>query len=217
MCCISFYSYIKPQPDRGWAAHSWVVYRSIPTSNRNYYLFGFRQATLYIVLFLHQTATRAAGNESEVCCISFYSYIKPQLRGERAFRRCCCISFYSYIKPQRSNIPKVLRYVVYRSIPTSNRNPSRLHPTRLTLYIVLFLHQTATEGWYFRRHYSCISFYSYIKPQLQTSTTTQPPCCISFYSYIKPQQAAYVVSLRIGCISFYSYIKPQPVKHTWPH
>ena len=33
-----------------------------------------------------------------------------------------CISFYSYIKPQRLSSFTASRSVVYRSIPTSNRN-----------------------------------------------------------------------------------------------
>ena len=33
-----------------------------------------------------------------------------------------CISFYSYIKPQRHDSLEFLLFVVYRSIPTSNRN-----------------------------------------------------------------------------------------------
>ena len=33
------------------------------------------------------------------------------------------------------------------------------------LYIVLFLHQTTTYWWFFYKFFSCISYYSYIKPQ----------------------------------------------------
>ena len=35
MGCISFYSYIKPQQFIGHTDNTCVVYRSIPTSNRN--------------------------------------------------------------------------------------------------------------------------------------------------------------------------------------
>ena len=84
-----------------------VVYRSIPTSNRNqcrlyqFYtelyivLFLHQTATntlgmlevpqLYIVLFLHQTATFSLRAISIVSCISFYSYIKPQLSVRGSF------------------------------------------------------------------------------------------------------------------------------------
>ena len=122
-CCISFYSYIKPQHCR-------------PSSGRR---------------------SR---------CISFYSYIKPQLYAVMIPSKLSCISFYSYIKPQLAGYRPLLSDVVYRSIPTSNRNHGdviRIHefvvyrsiptsnrnlllPNSSTprLYIVLFLHQTAT-------------------------------------------------------------------------
>ena len=55
-------------------------------------------------------------------CISFDSYIKPQLYGDRGQRSKSCISFDSYIKPQPISL-HVLEYrVVYLLIPTSNHN-----------------------------------------------------------------------------------------------
>ena len=33
--CISYYSYIKPQPSPGFSPRALVVYRTIPTSNHN--------------------------------------------------------------------------------------------------------------------------------------------------------------------------------------
>ena len=36
-------------------------------------------------------------------------------------------------------------------------------------------------------------------------------CCISFDSYIKPQLLARLHQSPLGCISFDSYIKPQPM------
>ena len=77
-----------------------VVYRSIPTSNRNQCRLYQFYTELYIVLFLHQTATNPATG----------------VRDDR------CISFYSYIKPQPRRYPRLSPHVVYRSIPTSNRN-----------------------------------------------------------------------------------------------
>ena len=81
-----------------------------------------REAMLHIVLFLHQTTT-----QHDVCLFHL-----------------CCISYYSYIKPQRTN--SILRYeqVVYRTIPTSNYNFDNLRTFYNSLYIVLFLHQTTT-------------------------------------------------------------------------
>ena len=60
----------------------------------------------------------------------------------------------------------------------------------------------------------CISFDSYIKPQLCLVSRKLDACCISFDSYIKPQRLADVRPLRHGCISFDSYIKPQHCSNT---
>ena len=60
---------------------------------------------------------------------------------------------------------------------------------------------------------SCISFDSYIKPQPSPSTIIPFICCISFDSYIKPQQYRYWQQKISGCISFDSYIKPQPIEY----
>ena len=56
------------------------------------------------------------------CCISYYSYIKPQLTNNVQAILPSCISYYSYIKPQLNLLAKVLFFVVYRTIPTSNHN-----------------------------------------------------------------------------------------------
>ena len=142
--CISFYSYIKPQLRHGYFMHFLVVYRSIPTSNRNCAAKINRIFGLYIVLFLHQTATLRSRLAYKSRCISFYSYIKPQPNERLSFVAFRCISFYSYIKPQLWHIVHFLFRVVYRSIPTSNRNQIQIQKFRKLLYIVLFLHQTAT-------------------------------------------------------------------------
>ena len=55
----------------------------------------------------------------------------------------------------------------------------------------------------------CISFDSYIKPQLPGKRVEQKGSCISFDSYIKPQLLLQSLLSRMGCISFDSYIKPQ--------
>src|SRR5574344_1113023 len=100
--------------------------------------------TLYFILFLHQTAT---GDKFFVlffffisffsyikpqlimlfirtiaCCISFFSYIKPQLSISLHSLAGGCISFFSYIKPQPNERQRDIRYVVFHSFPTSNRN-----------------------------------------------------------------------------------------------
>ena len=55
----------------------------------------------------------------------------------------------------------------------------------------------------------CISFDSYIKPQLSNWVTGLDLSCISFDSYIKPQPMGNSISAAASCISFDSYIKPQ--------
>ena len=99
--CISFFSYIKPQPKRNEAnclnvvyhsfptsshncwgcafACRFVVYHSFPTSIHNPYLILGKFRLLYIILFLHQATTLICRQQPPASCISFFSYIKPQL------------------------------------------------------------------------------------------------------------------------------------------
>ena len=99
-----------------------VVYLYIPTSNHNEITADTVACLLYIFIFLHQTTTRSCSLLLPMCCISLYSYIKPQperLRGEGVAR---CISLYSYIKPQPDDASIFIVVVVYLYIPTSNHN-----------------------------------------------------------------------------------------------
>ena len=105
--------------------------------------------------------------------------------------------------------------VVYLLIPTSNHNIKPSVNYLNLLYIFWFLHQTTTcinEYW---SCVSCISFDSYIKPQLLTNTLYSSSCCISFDSYIKPQHENNVSNWTLCCISFDSYIKPQLCEGIW--
>ena len=77
-----------------------VVYPYIPTSNRNVVLLLLILRMLYILIFLHQTATKPNDDMFDQCCISLYSYIKPQRWYWFSYWQC----------------------VVYPYIPTSNRN-----------------------------------------------------------------------------------------------
>ena len=143
---------------------------------------------LYIFWFLHQTTTLWGHLTYSICCISFDSYIKPQHNSLGGAVIECCISFDSYIKPQLVKNRTKSTQVVYLLIPTSNHNQKAnieadtwlyifwfLHqtttlPTRWymagTLYIFWFLHQTTTVFPLNFVSYGCISFDSYIKPQL---------------------------------------------------
>ena len=187
-CCISYYSYIKPQRNRIWDKRG--------AGCISYYSYIKPQPLLH---------HRCSG----VRCISYYSYIKPQRTVTERIPTTCCISYYSYIKPQLSAKPSALLVVVYRTIPTSNHNQSefdkemvrvvyRTIPTSnhnfarwglswTGLYIVLFLHQTTTIPACWTLCSCCISYYSYIKPQRREDGSIRMLRCISYYSYIKPQ------------------------------
>ena len=80
--------------------------------------------------------------------------------------------------------------VVYLYIPTSNHNSWYFIPFMFPLYIFIFLHQTTTSFVRDIVHPSCISLYSYIKPQLLKLNNKICKSCISLYSYIKPQHCA---------------------------
>ena len=99
--------------------------------------------------------------------------------------------------------------VVYLYIPTSNHNLSIAQTTSSQLYIFIFLHQTTTSYQHSASRQSCISLYSYIKPQHISNRKGIPISCISLYSYIKPQRNHFNAQVANSCISLYSYIKPQ--------
>ena len=94
---------------------------------------------------LKQTTTSGTLSQHRAHCISFDSYIKPQLC--RTFTKAeeSCISFDSYIKPQRLRHSRTSQYVVYLLIPTSNHNLHHIAHGIVLLYIFWFLHQTTTH------------------------------------------------------------------------
>ena len=160
----------------------------IPTSNHNSLTSCPDSRALYIFWFLHQTTTSLLLVKTCRCCISFDSYIKPQLQTANATISLRCISFDSYIKPQLKIVALCGSSVVYLLIPTSNHNdgivrsknyqvvylliPTSNHncnppsPWYEKLYIFWFLHQTTTLSYKRLSTARCISFDSYIKPQL---------------------------------------------------
>ena len=164
-CCISYYSYIKPQLSLIALHLLDVVYRTIPTSNHNRISLHIFINRLYIVLFLHQTTT-SWGCFRATKALYIVLFLHQTTTLGRLFQIMkCCISYYSYIKPQLIMRLKLKLLVVYRTIPTSNHNRTHVLPTERALYIVLFLHQTTTQTDMQKMTYSCISYYSYIKPQ----------------------------------------------------
>ena len=234
--CISFDSYIKPQPDVWYQPHQQVVYLLTPTSNHNFrseraapsplYIFWLLHQTtterppfprldgLYIFWLLHQTTTASRSRPNPKSCISFDSYIKPQPKDKVEYSSGSCISFDSYIKPQLSHLDPATKEVVYLLTPTSNHNLSDRKSTLGLLYIFWLLHQTTTEKMMEHFNVSCISFDSYIKPQPCSSRHSTQRRCISFDSYIKPQLMSGKWLSWQSCISFDSYIKPQLFSYT---
>ena len=128
-----------------------------------------------------------SNTKTRTLCISFDSYIKPQLETSLWDSSVSCISFDSYIKPQPHCNYWHHICVVYLLIPTSNHNLKQQLQPLIELYIFWFLHQTTTYHNSYIFLLSCISFDSYIKPQLSRIVTIDTTCCISFDSYIKPQ------------------------------
>ena len=121
---------------------------------------------MYIFWFLHQTTTNKLVNQNDGGCISFDSYIKPQLKLVLPVASASCISFDSYIKPQ---LPSFVKEKLVSCISFDSYIKPQL----------LALRQKFLKG--------CISFDSYIKPQQCICRQAKKRGCISFDSYIKPQ------------------------------
>ena len=99
---------------------------------------------LYIILFLHQTPPWRELTKYLQSCISFFSYIKPQL-----LVKCVTLGYVVYHSFPTSNhnvsCEIFIKYlVVYHSFPTSNHNSGLSLKIPERLYIILFLHQTTT-------------------------------------------------------------------------
>ena len=191
LSCISFDSYIKPQlpalPHQSWQ----VVYLLIPTSNHNFNNVYTWISLLYIFWFLHQTTTLCGETLRTQCCISFDSYIKPQLLPRKALPFSVV---YLLIPTSNHNIQRTNEQgnsVVYLLIPTSNHNLFSSQKRLNLLYIFWFLHQTTTPPRPMWKRTCCISFDSYIKPQRKSPRKNKYIGCISFDSYIKPQRQSY--------------------------
>ena len=232
-----------------------VVYRTIPTSNHNCLSWCYFAILLYIVLFLHQTTTLWVCFYLAMCCISYYSYIKPQPD------RCLggplprCISYYSYIKPQRCAEPSVYVRVVYRTIPTSNHNSKLKQETRYWVvyrtiptsnhnylkygYFIIFVvyrtiptsnhnkkWQLSLIAWVVYRtiptsnhnlSFALVFFSSVVYRTIPTSNHntlllrwSMPMLYIVLFLHqttTSPQN----LNSKLSCISYYSYIKPQPI------
>ena len=143
-----------------------VVYLYIPTSNHNLKSTIYHNVQLYIFIFLHQTTTTVGRSCSRLRCISLYSYIKPQ----QHLRVC------------------LHHRVVYLYIPTSNHNHAQRGGDGAGLYIFIFLHQTTTYSAALMLSTSLYIFIFLHQTTTRTAIICQEISCISLYSYIKPQQ-----------------------------
>ena len=144
-----------------------VVYLLIPTSNHNLDPLQPFITLLYIFWFLHQTTTSEwyPLGGAWLYIFWFLHQTTTIISVKRVFN--CCISFDSYIKPQLRFIFLIWFHVVYLLIPTSNHNHYSIDNNITKLYIFWFLHQTTTIIIRSTAAFGCISFDSYIKPQLK--------------------------------------------------
>ena len=143
-----------------------VVYLLNPTSNHNVRVTHACKFSLYIFWILHQTTTIREGYWEDIRCISFESYIKPQL--EFVFLYLLEVVYLLNPTSNHNFVGYNLLHhsVVYLLNPTSNHNSFTFSNSFSLLYIFWILHQTTTAMKAVRINSRCISFESYIKPQL---------------------------------------------------
>ena len=148
------------------STYSPVVYLSLPTSNHNQIYFSWCSSKLYIFRFLHQTTT--------------YPYICAERHALYIFR------FLHQTTTVQHHNQFWKELYIFRFLHQTTTEPYNIEDYE-QLYIFRFLHQTTTFGGLGCSFVSCISFASYIKPQLNKIDNIQIFSCISFASYIKPQ------------------------------
>ena len=192
MRCISFESYIKPQLYKANYSVNRVVYLLNPTSNHNVFYYIINIVPLYIFWILHQTTTRPAQSPRRAKLYIFWILHQTTTRGLNDY----------YLKSL------YIFWILHQTTTTK-----MLKCTMNMLYIFWILHQTTTGFCCCSYVCSCISFESYIKPQLIPLSNMVRSRCISFESYIKPQLSEHNMTQADRCISFESYIKPQLVRH----
>ena len=172
-----------------------VVYLLIPTSNHNLLHYHLQGQELYIFWFLHQTTT----------------YDNSKMLWQR------CISFDSYIKPQLCRPSARQTSVVYLLIPTSNHNRRVVYYMTFSLYIFWFLHQTTTD-----MQNSLLQAQLYIFWFLHQTTTpilNEAICRGLYIFWFLHQTTTYHPKHTniVSCISFDSYIKPQQKRHEYQY
>ena len=164
--CISYYSYIKPQPSLSlWTAPR-VVYRTIPTSNHNCVT-----NLLTYLLVVYRTIPTSNHN-----CFYYHN--------NRMWVVYRTIPTSNHNPTFFFSISGPLYIVLFLHQTTTN---CKCGATQKELYIVLFLHQTTTA--HVVEHQLGVLYIVLFLHQTTTWTTfgTSPSSCISYYSYIKPQ------------------------------
>ena len=209
-CCISFDSYIKPQQVTEELLQSTVVYLLIPTSNHNRLLRQETERVLYIFWFLHQTTTTSHLSRFLDLLYIFWFLHQTTTLMLIMFWLKGCISFDSYIKPQLSEGFWAYPLVVYLLIPTSNHNLSSYQYYSSLLYIFWFLHQTTTALVIVRATTRLYIFW--FLHQTTTRFSISLSCAMLYIFWFLHQTTTLLPMLKTlkRCISFDSYIKPQP-------
>ena len=164
---------------------------------------------LYIFWFLHQTTTVDFLYQLIHSCISFDSYIKPQLKAAYNRLRICCISFDSYIKPQLASQMHLNYAVVYLLIPTSNHNLSAFIVVRLC--VVYLLIPTSNHNSPLPHAWWAMVVYLLIPTSNHNSHRSENhPSTLYIFWFLHQTTTMRPSESHIrGCISFDSYIKPQ--------
>ena len=144
LCCISFVSYIKPQPFR----------KFIKTHMGCISFVSYIKPQRCIAPYLYSRS-----------CISFVSYIKPQHYG---FPLMLSAVVYLSFPTSNHNIQDIAYTItmlyIFRFLHQTTTYKTVLTRVR-ELYIFRFLHQTTTSFSISSVVLRCISFVSYIKPQ----------------------------------------------------
>ena len=173
--CLSSCSYIKPQPRQLVFLSLSVVYHLVPTSNHNAPDSLISRWALFIILFLHQTTTRACLMMS-VSMLFIILFLHQTTTGQLS-----------------NDIELPLFIILFLHQTTTSALRENLSTS---LFIILFLHQTTTQDLGTSQENCCLSSCSYIKPQRSMFQTFKSACCLSSCSYIKPQRSNILFLLR---------------------
>ena len=172
-----------------------------------------------------------SNTKTRTLCISFDSYIKPQLETSLWDSSVSCISFDSYIKPQHFTsfinaktvvyllIPtsnhnyvcffSLIRFVVYLLIPTSNHNQNGSSTARK--WVVYLLIPTSNHNW-LEGCWFCREVVYLLIPTSNHNNVIMIIVNGKLYIFWFLHQTTTNTICqcgRRGCISFDSYIKPQ--------